>query len=153
MEQTQKAAAVSGCLREPIWKNKYMNTQSKVRIYKTCVRPIMTYAIETRADSVRTKSLLRTSEMKVLRNISGKTLRDRVRNTEIRRICEVEDIVRWGRQRRRFWNEHVSRMDQSRVVRIARDSIPQGSRLPGRPPKRWKDSWQSTSQEENIADG
>jgi hypothetical protein len=107
LEQTQKAAAISGCLREAIWKNEHMNIPSKVRIYKTCVRPIMTYGIESRADTVRTKNLLRTSEMKTLRNISGKTLRDRVRNTEIRRICEVEDVVRWGRQRRRFWNDHV----------------------------------------------
>ena len=140
LEQTQKAAAISGCLKNMIWKNKHMNIQSKVRIYKTCVRPIMTYGIESRADTVRTKSLLRTSEMKILRNITGKTLRDRIRNTEIRKTCEVEDIVRWGRQRRRFWNEHVGRMADSRAAKIAKNELPQGNRPPGRPPKRWRDS-------------
>lgn len=53
--QCLKAAIISGALRDDIWKNKYMSTKAKTRIYKTCVKPIMTYAVETRADNVRTK--------------------------------------------------------------------------------------------------
>ena len=47
-----------------------MSIESKTRIYKTCVRPIMTYATETAA----TKQMLRTTEIKILRLIVGKTL-------------------------------------------------------------------------------
>jgi hypothetical protein len=113
--QINKAAAISGCLRNCIWKNPDMKISSKIKIYKTCVRPIMTYGIESRADTTITKNALRVSEMKTLRSIAGKTLRDRIRNTRVREICEVEDIVRWGRQRRRFWYAHVRRMDSSRL--------------------------------------
>lgn len=35
------------------------------------------------------------------------TLEDIVRNDEIRMICRVEDVVRWGRQRRRNWYAHT----------------------------------------------
>ena len=147
-EQTNKASALSGCLRNVIWNNKHVRIQSKVRIYKTCIRPVMTYGIETRADTTRTKNLLRTTEMKTLRAIAGVSLRDRIRNEEIRRTCDIEDIVRWGRARRRFWRDHVDRMNNTRIPYIAANQIPHGHRPPGRPPKRWKDSWSSTSQEQ-----
>lgn len=143
-----RAAAVAGCLKDVIWRNRDMRTDSKVRIYKTCVRPILTYGIESRADTVKTKSMLRTTEMKTLRAIAGKTLRDRVRNTAIREICEVEDVVRWGRQRRRYWHQHVERMSSNRIPHIALHGTPNGQRRPGRPPKRWRESWSSASQED-----
>lgn len=145
--QINKATAIAGCLRQVVWANKYMRIDSKVKIYKTCVRPIMTYGIEVREETTKTKSMLRVAEMKILRSILGKTRRDRVRNDVIRDKCQVKDVVRWGRQRKREWHEHVERMTEDRLPRIAFQSRPAGDRPPGRPPKRWKDSWQSTSQE------
>jgi hypothetical protein len=41
--QVTRAARISGCLYNLIWLNKYMSTESKVRIYKTNVRPVLTY--------------------------------------------------------------------------------------------------------------
>ncbi|XP_044760249.1 uncharacterized protein LOC123317707 [Coccinella septempunctata] len=145
-KQANKAAYVSGCLRDVIWRNKDLRLDGKVRIYKACVRPIMTYSIETRADTAEAKRILRTTEKKALRSIAGKTLLDRIPNSQIRELCKVQDVVRWGRQRRRDWNQHVSRMDPQRLARIARDLKPLGKRPPGRPFNRWRDSWQSTSQ-------
>lgn len=142
-----KAASLSGCLRDMIWSNQHMGTDSKVKIYKTCIRPIMTYGIEVREDTNKTKSMLRTAEMKILRTILGKTRLDRIRNTDIRDQCGIVDIVRWGRQRRREWYAHVRRMHEDRLPRIMMENRPHGKRPPGRPPKRWQESWQSTSQE------
>ena len=48
--------------------------------------------------------------MKTLRTIVGKTRRDRVRNTDIRYQCRIKDTVRWVRQRKRQWYDHVKRM-------------------------------------------
>ncbi|XP_050447499.1 uncharacterized protein LOC126849579 [Cataglyphis hispanica] len=93
--QIDKAARISGCLKEIIWRNKHMKREAKVKIYKTCVRPIMTYAAETRADIRKTKSMVRTTEMRTLRAIAGYTLRDRVPNVAVREICGVQDIIRW----------------------------------------------------------
>lgn len=89
-----KAAAISGCVRDVIWNNKYMRHDSKVTICKTCVTTIMTCGIETRADTIRTMVWLRTAEMKTLRAITGKTLREHVRKTNIREQCDVYDVVR-----------------------------------------------------------
>jgi len=85
--------------------------------------------------------------MKTLRTIKGKTRIDRIRNTDIREQCGVQDIIRWGRQRKGYWNAHMRRMEEGRLPRIALEGKPIGKRAPGRPPKRWKESWQSTSQE------
>ncbi|XP_060534516.1 uncharacterized protein LOC132706935 [Cylas formicarius] len=145
--QINKASALSGCLRDIIWSNPYMRKDSKIRIYKTCIRPIMTYGTEVREDTNKMKQMLRVAEMKTLRTILGKTRRDRVRNTDVREQCGIQDIVRWGRQRKRQWCNHVKRMDENRLSRIVLKNNRPGPRPPGRPPKRCKDSWQSTSQE------
>jgi len=73
-----KAVRISGYLYNIIWSNKYMSTECKARIYKTNVRPVLTYASETRAETACTQQLLRTTEMKTIRAIDGKTLRDKI---------------------------------------------------------------------------
>ncbi|XP_060525280.1 uncharacterized protein LOC132701416 [Cylas formicarius] len=106
----------------------------------------MTYAIQTRAKTAATKQILRTTEMKTLRSITGKMPRHRIRSNEIRRMCDVPDIVRWARTRRRAWRDHVNRMEDDRLAKIAKEERPNTSRPPGRPPKRWYESWTSESQ-------
>jgi hypothetical protein len=41
----------AGCLNDLVWRNKYMRKETKSKIYKATVRPIMTYALETRAET------------------------------------------------------------------------------------------------------
>ncbi|XP_056636638.1 uncharacterized protein LOC130445137 [Diorhabda sublineata] len=101
--QINKATAVWVCLRQTMWANEYMRKDSKFRIYQTCIRPIMAYGIETREETNNRKSMLRVAEMKTLRTIVGKIRVDRIRNTGIRKQCAVQDIVRLGRQRKRYW--------------------------------------------------
>ncbi|XP_055372045.1 uncharacterized protein LOC129606020 [Condylostylus longicornis] len=146
--QASKGAAISGYLRDVIWSNRYMLLDNKIRIYKTCVRPILTYAAESRSDTSKTKQLLRTTEMKTLRQICGYTLRDKKRSTDIREECNIQDIVRWTRDRRRYWRDHVNRMGDNRLAKITMTSKPSGKRPVGRPPKRWRECWTSTSQEQ-----
>jgi hypothetical protein len=70
--QTMKATRISGCLNNLIRRNKHMSTEYKVRIYKTNVRPVLTYASETRAEnSLYPATSLRTAETKIIRTIHG----------------------------------------------------------------------------------
>jgi hypothetical protein len=41
-------------------------------------------------------------------------------------------------RRRREWDDHVTRMNVERFVKISRDNVPAGRRSPGSP-KRWSD--------------
>ncbi|XP_056629880.1 uncharacterized protein LOC130440644 [Diorhabda sublineata] len=94
---------------------------------------------ETRHVTAKTKRLLEISEMKVLRKITGKTLLDRERIDDIRQKCRVENINDWILSRKCEWNEHISRMSEERIVRIARENSLLGRRSMGRPRKRWND--------------
>jgi len=80
---------------------------------------------------------MRTVEMKIIRSIHGKTLHD------LRQRSEIQDIGRWVKQRRKYWNKHVNRMEDNRLVKIAKTNNPVGKRTQGKPPKRWT----STSEE------
>ena len=95
------------------------------------------YAAETRANSVKTKQLVKTTEMRVLRTIAGKTRRDRISNKRIREICGTNDVTKFIKHRRRAWSEHVSRTDLERLARTAKNQRPHCKRPQGRPPKRF----------------
>jgi len=138
--QATKAARLSGCLYSTIWFNKYMSTESKVRIYKTNVRSVLTYASETKTETTYTQQLLRTAEMKTIRAIHGKTLRDKIRSDQLRHLSGIRDIIKRTNDRRREWDAHVERMEDNRLAKIARDNRPQGVRSRGRPKKCWKES-------------
>ena len=85
----------------------------------------MTYTEKTRPETAKTKRLLETTEMKVLRGIAGKTLLDRETSESIRRTCGIEeDINYWVLKRKKQWNEHISRLEEERIVTIARDKSP-----------------------------
>ncbi|KAF5303950.1 hypothetical protein FQA39_LY01735 [Lamprigera yunnana] len=87
------------------------------------------YQAKLRAEKCDTKKLLRTTEMRTLRSLPEKSLRDKLTNDEISRICETEDVVRWAQKRRKSWNEHISRMNRVGLVCIARDSKPTGYQI------------------------
>jgi hypothetical protein len=45
-------------------------------------------------------------------------------NEDICSICEVQDITRRVRIRRRAWRDHVNRMDDNWLVKIAKNGKP-----------------------------
>lgn len=143
----QKAMKISGALSTIIWRNKYLSNKTKVRIYKACVRPVLTYAVETRAETAKTKQIFRTTEMRTLRAIRRVSLQDRMRSNEIREELKVQDVVRWTRIRRRAWRDHVDRAEENQLIKWAKNTRPNKVRPLGRPPKRWHESWTSASQE------
>ena len=93
------------------------------------VCPIMTYGTETRAATTKTKQLLRTTEMNTARAILGKTRFDRMKNVDILERCNLQEVVKFVKGRRKAWNEHVSRAEQ-RLIKLVRDARPNTKRPP-----------------------
>ena len=118
------------CLNETIWSNKYLRNEAKVRIYKSIVHPILTYAAETRTDTAKTRQLLEVTEMNTLRRIINKTKWDRVRNDRIGELCGIKNITSWVQRRRTEWSKHVSRMADDRLVKKVHDGIPEWKEKP-----------------------
>ena len=98
----------------------------------------MTYALETRSETSKTRRMLKPNEMKILTKIVGKTKIDRIRSQQMRESCDFQPINEWVERRRREWDQHVARMDAEILVKILKDNIPVG-RSPGRPKMRWSD--------------
>ena len=63
---------------------------------------------DTRAETAATKT-----KMMTLRLIVGKILRDRVKCSDIRYQCDIQDEVRLFTIRRRAWRDHVDRMSDN----------------------------------------
>ena len=61
-----------------------MSAEAKTRIYKTTVRPVLTYMRQRQGrETTPTQQILRTTEMKIIRAIHGKTLRDKIRSEHL----------------------------------------------------------------------
>ena len=138
--QINEANRISGCLNDTVWNNKYISRGTKSRIYKTVVRPILAYVAEARPDTGCSKKALETAEMTTLGRITRSRLNDRVRNEHIRQLCNSPHINEWILRRRMEWNDHVSRMTSTIVVKIARDTAPNRKRNIGRAKKKWRQS-------------
>ena len=101
------------------------------------MRPILTYAAETRTDTAKTREILEVCEMKSLRRIVGKTRMDRVKNQDIMEKCKIQKVSVWVQRRRTEWS---ARMSEERLLRKVHDNNLTGERRRDRPRKRWKDA-------------
>jgi hypothetical protein len=123
-------------------KNKDLNTASKLQIYKTLIRPSVTYGCETWAMTVTEQNRLRIFERRVLRKIYGPTLdKDgtwRIKtNEELENLIKKIYILRFVKSQRPRWVAHVIRMDTTGTVKKLTEWETCSSRPVGRPRLRW----------------
>jgi len=103
-------------------KNKDLNVASKLQIYKSIIRPIVTYGCETWAMTVTEQNRLLIFERRVLRKIYGLTQHNdgtwRIKtNEELEIIIKKETVLRFIKSQRLRWAAHVIRMDTIRTVK------------------------------------
>ena len=121
----------------PLLKEREIPQKVKVTIYKTVLRPILTYGCEAWVLIKRLRSKIQAAEMRVLRLILGITLRDRIRNEVVREKLEVESILDFIERCQLRWYGHVMRMEETRYPKKYLDWQPSGKRPRGRPRMRW----------------
>jgi hypothetical protein len=78
-------------------------------------------------------------EMKFLREILGKTRRDKIKNDDIREQLKADDIKNDIERIRLKWYGHVMRMADERIPKRTLEMKLRGSRPRGRPRTRWMD--------------
>ena len=123
-------------------KSRALNRNTKLKIYKSLIRPVVTYGCEAWTLTNRDEQHLRIFERKILRKRSG-PVQDRDGSCRIRMKHELSelignaDIVRFIKSRRIAWRGHVMRMDGNRISKRALEWEPTGRRIIGRPRKRW----------------
>ena len=92
-------------------------------MYKTLVRPVVTYACETWVlkENIKTK-LKKVFERKVLRRIYGPTKQKdgtwRIKtNEELKRLTDNKNIINYIKAERLAWFGHVHRMPDTSMVK------------------------------------
>jgi hypothetical protein len=124
-----------------LFKSKLLTRNTKVKIYRTLVRPVVTYGSETWKLKTGEKNALRYFERKIVRRIFG-PVQDtngwRIRyNQELDRLIEGQDIVRFIKAQRLRWLGHVERMPETQMLKGMLKGRLDNRRRRGRPRMRW----------------
>jgi transposase len=117
-----------------IFKLSLVSTHTRIRIYKTLARPVLSYGSE--AWTIRTdERRLISAEMRFLRRTAGYTRWGHKRNEDILTELQMSQITEFIYQYGKNWKEHVDR-----IPKMILKYQPKLKRNLGRPLKRWKDS-------------
>jgi hypothetical protein len=130
---------VSGIINQ-IFKPSLVSRHTRIYIYKTLARPVLSY--ESEAWTIRRidERGLISAEMRFLRRTAGYTRWDHKRNEDILTELQMSQITEFIYQYRNNWKERVDRMSSDRIPKMILKYQPKGKRNFGRPLKRWKDS-------------
>ena len=112
----------------------------KTKVFNQCVLPVMSYGTETWSYTIGLISKLKVAQRAMERAMLGVSLRDRIRNEEIRRRTKVTDIAHRISKLKWQWAGHIARRADGRWGRKVLEWRPRTSkRSVGRPPTRWTD--------------
>jgi hypothetical protein len=119
-------------------KSKLLKRSTKMRIYLTLIRPVVTYASETWILTEKVEMRLRIFERQILRKIFGpiqigKDIRRIRNNAELDQVINGAYIVRFIKVQRVKWLGHIQRTDTSRIAKRIFEWKPIGRRSLGRP--------------------
>ncbi|XP_055384161.1 uncharacterized protein LOC129613877 [Condylostylus longicornis] len=126
-------------------KSKLITKATKMKIYLTLIRPVLTYGCETWTLKANENQNLLIFERKVLRKIYGPIRNEdgsyRIRyNHELEELIGGKNVVRYVKAQRIRWLGHILRMPEERAVYKIYARNPVGTRRRGRPRKRWKEA-------------
>ncbi|CAK1586319.1 unnamed protein product [Parnassius mnemosyne] len=112
----------------------------KTKLYNQCVLPVMTYGTETWSFTAGRMRKLKVAQRAMERAMLGVSLRDKLRNEDIRSRTRVTDIAQRISKLKWQWAGHIARRTDNRWGRKVLEWQPRtGRRSVGRPPTRWSD--------------
>ena len=83
-------------------------------MYNQCVIPTMTYGAETWTTTKQLEQKLQVAQRAMERRMLNITIRDKVRNSEIRKQTQVKDIILKIKEAKWRWAGHLMRKDDNR---------------------------------------
>jgi hypothetical protein len=112
----------------------------KTKVFNSCVLPVMTYGTDTWSLTMGLIRKLNVTQRAMERAMLAVSLRDRIRNDEIRKRTKITDIARRIADLKWQWAEHIARRTDGRWGGKVHEWRPRtGRRSVGRPLTRWTD--------------
>ena len=123
-----------------IFRNRHLGMRAKRQVYEGVIVPTVLYGAESWSTRVVERNMLDVFEMRCLRGMLGVTLRDRMRNEQVRERVNVKTMLsERADQRVLNWYGHMIRMEEGRVTKRTWSSDALGVGRRGRPRMRWMD--------------
>lgn len=124
-----------------ILKNKNISMKTKATIYKSIIRPTVTYGCETWTMTKKEEERLNVWERKVLRRCLGGVKEGdiwrRRTNRELEDLYREASITQYVRAQRIRWLGHIQRREDTRTVKKVLNAQAATTRRKGRPKARW----------------
>jgi hypothetical protein len=123
-----------------------LSKNSKIKIFKTIILPVVWYGCKTWSLILREEHRLRVFENRMLRRIFWPKRDDvtgerrKLHNDELHDLYSSPNIVRVIKSRGIRWVGHVAHTGENRGVYRVLMGKPEGERPLGRPRHRWKDT-------------
>jgi hypothetical protein len=126
-----------------VFKSRLVTKQSKLKLYRTALRSIETYASETWVLNETIIQKLLVFERKILRRIFGPTRENQIWRVktieELDKLIKHKNIINYIKAQRLSWFGHIQRMPDTRTVKKF-NWKPLTKRSKGRPKYRWEDN-------------
>ena len=129
-----------------IWRNPSISRRLKIRLFKSNVLSVLLYGCSTWRVTKSLTSKLQVFINRCLRNICRIFWPNKISNTELLCIAEMEPIDTWIRRQKWKWIGHTLRKDENCIARKALRWNPVAATTPsvGRP----RTTWRTTVDEE-----
>jgi hypothetical protein len=127
---------------QDLFKSKLQSKKSKLRVYHTLVRPLVTYVCETWVLKDNIKLKLMVFERKVFRRIYGPTkVRDGTRriksNEELNRLVGNKNVINYIKAQILAWFGQAQSIPDDSMVKKVYEWSPMPTRSLGTPKNRW----------------
>lgn len=153
IHRISRATAAFGKLRNRCWSRRGITSQTKVEIYKTCVRSALTYALETGTLYAKHIRKLEHFQQRCLREILGIRWESNTTNESVLDRACCESIESFAMRSRLRWSGHVARMPDSRIPKqLLYGELCLGNRAQGGQMLRYKDVLRQTLKKCNIGE-
>jgi len=126
-----------------LFRNRLLSRATKIRLYKTLIRPAVTYGAETWTVTKKEEQAVLIFEREIFRRIYGAKYEDGEwksrTNRELEELSKGENIVKLIKGQRISWLGHLQRMEEDRMPKMIFTQELEGTRRRGRPRKGWRE--------------
>ena len=137
MNRLQKARRAFQRLGK-VWAARGIGRRTKVRLFKTLIRPVLLYGCETWKITKADKRKLNSFQCQCLRRIMRITWQQRMTNKRVVEMSGINEISCEVQRRRWNWLGHVLRREGENDCFTALGWTPEGRRMRGRPKTTWR---------------
>ena len=108
-----------------------LSARGKGKMYKSVVRPVMLYGMETVAVTERQVRKMEVAELKMVRWAMGVTRKEKIRNEYLKGTTKIAKLGNKLRNARLRWYGHVKRREECYVIKRMMEMATLGRRKRG----------------------